>query len=45
MFWPLPFFLFERSEFLIGTSQKKILRVFDYVAAAVLDADADAVVL
>ena len=36
------FFLFERSEFLIATSQKKNLRVFDYVAAAVLAADADA---
>ena len=39
------FFLFERSEFLIATSPKKNLRVFDYVAAAVLAADADAAVL
>ena len=40
------FFLFERSEFLIiATFQKKNLRVFDYVAAAVLAADADAAVL
>ena len=38
-------FLFERSEFLIATSQKKRMRVFDYVAAAVLAADADAAVL
>ena len=39
------FFLFERSEFLTATSQKKNLRVFDYVAAALLAADADAAVL
>ena len=39
------FFLFERSEFLIATSPPKNLRVFDYVAAAVLAADADAAVL
>ena len=39
------FLLFERSEFLIATSQNKNLRVFDYVAAAVLAADADAAVL
>ena len=37
------FFLFERSEFLIATRyipKKKKMRVFDYVAAAVLAADA-----
>ena len=39
------FFLFERSEFLIATSPKKNLRMFDYVAAAMLAADADAAVL
>ena len=39
------FFLFERSEFLIATPPPKNLRVFDYVAAAVLAADADAAVL
>ena len=39
------FLLFERSEFLIATSPPKNLRVFDYVAAAVLAADADAAVL
>ena len=39
------FFSFERSECLIATSQIQILRVFDYVAAAVLAADADAAVL
>ena len=41
----LSVFLFERSEFLIDTSQTKNRRVFDYVAAAVLAADADAAVL
>ena len=39
------FFSFERSECLIATSQIQILRVFDYVAAAVLAADADAAAL
>ena len=39
------FFLFKRSEFLISTSPPQNRRVFDYVAAAVLAADADAAVL
>ena len=39
------FFFFERSEFPTATSQKKNMRVFDCVAAAVLAADADAAVL
>ena len=39
------FFLFERSEFLIATSPPQKMCVFDYVAAAVLAADADAAAL
>ena len=39
------FFLFGRSEFVIATSPPQKMRVFDYVAAAVLAADADAAVL